>query len=63
MQVPIDPELITFGAYLVAAPAYLLLWRRHIQHCYVALAIACLILALAALLRTAPESWNLSGTG
>ena len=59
MQTPFDPELVTAGAYVVAVPAYLLLWLRHSRHCYVVLAIAATFLALAALLRCeAVRAWE-----
>jgi hypothetical protein len=59
MQAPFDPELVTAGVYVVAVPLYLLLWRRHSRHCYAALAIAALILALCALLRSdAVRAWD-----
>jgi hypothetical protein len=52
MQVPIDTELLTAGVEVIVVPLYLLLWHRHIRHAYAALAIAALILALCALLRS-----------
>jgi len=59
MQAPFDPELVTAGVYVVAVPLYLLLWRRRSPHCYAALAIAALILALCALLRSEPvRAWE-----
>ncbi len=59
MQAPIDPELVTAGVYVVAVPLYLLLWHRHSRHCYAALAIAAMILAMCALLRSEPvRAWD-----
>jgi hypothetical protein len=59
MQAPIDTELVTAGVYVVAVPLYLLLWYRHSRHCYAALAIAALILALCALLRSeSVRAWD-----
>jgi hypothetical protein len=52
MQAPFDSELMTAGVYLVAVPLYGLLWHRHSRHAYAALAIAALILALCAFLRS-----------
>jgi hypothetical protein len=52
MQAPFDPELVTAGVYLVIGPLYGLLWHRHARHVYAALAIAALILAVCAFLRS-----------
>src|SRR5438270_8806014 len=59
MQAPIDPELVTAGVYVIAVPLYFLLWRHHSRHCYAALAIAALILAMCALLRSeSVRAWD-----
>jgi hypothetical protein len=59
MQVPIDTELVTSGVYLLVVPLYGLLWHRHIRHAYAALAIAALILAICAFLRSEPvRAWD-----
>jgi len=59
MQAPFDPELVTASVYVVAVPLYLLLWRRHSRQCYAGLAIAALILALCALLRSeSVRAWD-----
>jgi hypothetical protein len=61
MQVPFDTELVTCGVYIVAAPLYALLWRRHIRHAYAALAVAALILSLCAFLRSEMvKTWELT---
>ena len=52
MQIPVDTELVTAGVYFVVVPLYGLLWYRHVRHAYAALAIAAIILALCALLRS-----------
>ncbi|HXP05355.1 MAG TPA: hypothetical protein VN808_14630 [Stellaceae bacterium] len=52
MQVSIDTELVTAAVEVIVVPLYLLLWHRYIRHAYAALAIAALILALCALLRS-----------
>jgi hypothetical protein len=59
MNAPFDPELGSAAVYFFVVPVYAVLWWQHRHRCYAALAIAALILALCAVLKSEPvRAWN-----